>query len=121
MNKDNEQIVKEFGKQYVKVLQEAERLNYCVNYTQFEKLDKIIKFFNGYIKDCGGAIQSVLLTPQEIHGGLTANFGVFDISGDQVAKFCDVLKDASAVSIDATLDGEVCISLTVPDVFTTMK
>lgn len=121
MTNDNEKIVKAFGEQYIDVLEKAEALNYCVNYTQFEKLDKIIKFFNGYIKESGGAIESVLLTPQEIHGGLTANFGVFDISGKEVAQFCEVLKEASAVSIDATLDNRICISITVPDVFTTIK
>ena len=53
----------------------------------------------------------------EIHSGITAEFTVFDVSGEDLAKFCSVLKDATAFSIDSTANGKVCLSITIPDIF----
>lgn len=112
------EFVKRFGKQYLSVLQDAEKLHYKLNEEQFIKLFNLVEFFKDYVKsEKSGKIDSIDLDPKEIHGGLTATFVLFDISGNQIKEFCEVLKDTSAITLDATTDGKVCISITVPNVF----
>ncbi len=113
----NEQFVKKFGEEYSSLLEEASKFNYEVNEEQFAKLLDLVKFFKEYIKENGGSAEPVNLDPREIHSGLTVSFVVFNITGDEIQKFCDVVKNTTALSIDATNDEKVCISMTIPDVF----
>lgn len=114
--KDNE-FVKQFGEEYLSVLKEAEKFHFRVNEQQFAKLYYLIDFFKNYINDNGGVIDRIDLNPKEVHGGLTATFVVLDITGEQISSFTKALADCSAISFDATADNQVCISLTVPNVF----
>lgn len=113
----NEQFVKEFGEQYLALLEKAENMHYKVNEVQFKKLVNLCEFFKNYIEENGGEAEPIDLNPAEIHSGLTVKFVVFDISGNEIQEFCEVVKNTTALSLDTTADGEVCISMTVPDVF----
>ena len=90
--------------------------DYEVNQDQMDKLCKLYRFFLDAAGSLGGKIKPFRLVPREEHGGVTATFLVFDLYGDQVPAFCEVLKECSAVTIDMTDDG-VCISCTIPNVF----
>lgn len=113
----NEQFVKKFGKEYLSIINKAEELNYEINEVQFEKLHNLLVFFRNYIKENGGSAEPINLNPREIHSGLTVSFVVFNITGDEIQKFCDVIKNTTALSIDATSDERICISMTIPDIF----
>lgn len=113
----DEQFVAKFGKEYMKVLENAQNRNFKIKEENFEKLYKIVEFFKHYVSENGGNIDKIDVAPEEIHAGVTASFVVFDIIGEQIQAFADVIKGASAFGIDTTTDGKLCISITVSDVF----
>ncbi len=114
---NNEQFVKKFGEQYLALLEKAKTMHYAVNEVQFEKLVNLCNFFQDYIKENGGKAEPIDLNPAEIHSGLTVEFVLFNIIGNEIREFCEAIKGTTALSIDTTKDGKVCISMTVPDVF----
>lgn len=113
----NEEYVRRLGTLYSKVLDLRKDSDYIVNQSQMDKLVAVLEFFLDTAKALDGKVEPVRLKPREEHGGVTATFLVFDLFDDKVVRFCDVMKACSAITIDATTDGEVCISCTVPNVF----
>ena len=113
----NEEYVSRLGKLYDKILSLRRDDEYIINQPQFEKLIEVLNFFMDSAKDGSGKVEPVKLIPREEHGGVTATFLAFDIYGEAVQKFCEVMRFTSAITIDATTQGEVCISVTVPEVF----
>lgn len=105
---------------YELVLSMRKDEDYAVNQPQMEKLVALVDFFTEVAAQSTGFVEPEISSPKELHGGVTATFIVFDVTGENVARFCDVLRHCSAVSIDATDDG-VCISCTVPNVFIKRK
>lgn len=97
----------------------AKRSNedYEVNREQMDKLISAYWFFSKVVAENGGSIDPFRIVPSEINGGVTAYFTVFYLSGAEIAKFAEIIKGASALSIDSMEDGTVCISFTVPRVF----
>lgn len=87
--------------------------DYGVNEVQMSKLARIYAFFVEH----GGEIEDFTTKPSLIHGGVTANFSLLYLDGDEINEFLRVLGTISSMSIDATTDGMVCISVTVPNVF----
>lgn len=113
----NEEYVKRLGQLYDHIMKFRKDEDYVVNQPQMDKLVDTINFFIDIARQYGGDVEPVQLTPKEEHGGVTANFIVFDIHGEEIKRFCSVVKEASALTIDATTDHQVCISLTIPNVF----
>lgn len=112
----NEEYVIRLGKLYDKVMSIRKDSDYVVNQQQMDRLVDIMTFFLDKAEELDGKVNRINLTPKEEHGGVTATFIVFDIYGDDVKRFCDVMQYASAITIDSTEDG-VCISITIPNVF----
>ena len=93
--------------------------DYILNIPQFRKLVTAYEFLDEMTeRGENGSIEPVRLKPKQEHGGVTANFIVFDLFSDSISRWGEILSCVSAVSIDATLDGKVCISLTIPNVYT---
>lgn len=113
----NEEYVRRLGVLYNKILSLRKDDDYVVNQEQMDKLVEVLDFFIKASKKSNGKVEYTKLTPREQHGGVTATFIVFDVYGDDVQEFSKVIGYTSAVSIDATTDGEVCISVTIPNVF----
>lgn len=113
----NEEYVRRLGILYNKVLSLRKDADYIINQPQMDKLIKVLDFFIDASENLGGNVEPVNLRPREEHGGVTATFVVFDLYEEQVLRFCDVMKACSAITIDSTSDGEVCISCTIPHVF----
>lgn len=91
--------------------------DYEANPEQMRKFINAYGFFSDLVKKNGGSIEPIRLAPTEVNGGITAYFTVFYLAGEEVARFSEVIKGASALSIDSLEDGTVCISFTVPKVF----
>lgn len=117
----NEEYVKHLGILYNEILNLRKDEDYVVNQPQMDKLVEVLEFFLDAAKRLDGSVEPVVLQPKEEHGGVTATFLVFDLAGEQVAKFCDVMRNCSAIGVDAKTNGEVCISCTVPKVFVPKK
>ena len=91
--------------------------DFAIDTTQMKKLNDLIEFFKKAAKDLGGKIDSISLDPSNPPNGVTASFVVFDLFGDDVQRFCNVIRECSAISFDVTNRDEVCISCTIPGVF----
>ena len=113
----NEEYVQRLAVLYNKVLSLRKDEDYIVNQPQMDKLIAVLEFFLDEAKRLDGKVERVSLKPKEEHGGVTATFLVFDLYGPKVIKFCEVMSACSAITIDTTSEGEVCISCTIPQVF----
>ena len=111
----------EFAKQlmeaYDKEMANANPEDYEIDPIQLKKMNDLIEFFKKAAKDLGGKIESIDLNPSKPPNGITANFIVFDLFGDDIQRFCDVIRHCSAISMDVTVNDEISISCTIPGVF----
>jgi len=111
----------EFSKRFLAAYRkEMESFNpddWTIDQAQLQKLHDLIEFFKKAAKDLGGKIDSIDIDPAAPPNGITANFLVFDLFGDEVQQFCDVVRHCSAISMDVTVDDEISISCTVPNIF----
>ena len=112
-------VVANFGRVYDRIMSLRNDDDYVVNPVQMSKfLDLVNFFFRKKIEDDDIEVNPYEFKPREQHGGVTATFIVFDLSGNaEVTDFCEVLKSCSAVTIDVVDREKVSISCTVPDVF----
>ena len=113
----NEEYVRQLGMLYNATLSLRGDDDYIVNDPQMDKLCRAIAFFADQAVVLDGEVDPVALVPREEHGGLTATFVVFDLSGEACREFAEIAASASALDIDSLEDGRVSISLTIPDVF----
>lgn len=112
----DEEYVARMTQLYGMVLKLRKDDSYAVNQPQMDKLVKVLNFFLDAARKNHGRVEPVKLTPKEEHGGVTATFIVFDIYGDDIGRFSEIVSYLSALTIDGTEDG-ICISVTVPEVF----
>ena len=102
---------------YEKEMASRKLEDYEADPEQMKKLAAVYRFFSENAAKNGGFLDPLRLVPTEVNGGITAYFTVFYIAGDEIARFCEAIKNASALSIDSLDDGTVCISMTIPRVF----
>lgn len=114
----DQEFVKRFMAAYHKEMEDFDPDEYQVNPEQLQKLINLIDFFKKAAKDLGGKIESIDIDPAAPPNGITANFIVFDLFGEDIQRFCEVIRHCSAISMDVTVKDEVSISCTIPNVFT---
>lgn len=115
---NQEEFIKPFDENYRRVLLEAQSHSYAINQPQFEKFVYIIEFFKKYIKDNNcGKIVDLELDSNFIQNGITIEFDLFEANGDTLKDFSKVMEYSSAVTIDATLNGQISISIGIANVF----
>lgn len=108
-------VIKEIGKEIIKM--EKENKNYIENPTQMSKYNYAKGFFCKYIKENHGKLKTEL-SQSNLNAGLTVTINLVDLIDVDLRSFINILKFASAVTFDATKTGQVCISLTIPNVYT---
>lgn len=113
---NQEDVAKMFADAYEEVMSRRDSDDYEINPIQWQRLVNLVEFFYK-AAELSGKVLPVNLIPKEIVGGVTAEFTLFYLHGNEVLEFCDVLKHASAVTVDATTDGRAVISATIPNVF----
>lgn len=91
--------------------------DFDINPDQLQKLNNLVEFFKKAAKDLGGKIVSVDLDPLDPPCGVTARFIVFDLFGEDIQRFCDVIRECSAISMDVMDTDEIEISCTIPNIF----
>ena len=115
--KNTDDQLKSFGKLYESIKNLRDNDEFMINQKQMEKLFEVTEFFNKIAGESGGKVEPLKLVPNEEHGGVTATFIVFDMYGERLEEFKKIVQHLSALTIDSTTDNEVCISITVPNVF----
>ena len=91
--------------------------DYVFNREQGMHLLDAYEFFLDLAEKCHGTVKPLELRPREEVAYISATFRVFDLSGMEIIRFCQVILYASAFGIDSLSDGRVCIELTFPGVF----
>ena len=108
-----------FGQLYEQILNRRRNEDYEINPVQMDHFLSLLHFFQSkVIPEYDDGIEPFHLEAKEECGGFSADFCVFDIHGDEVQEFSRLISCCSAVSIDAKTNSQICISLTVPDIFT---
>ncbi|MBO5036191.1 MAG: hypothetical protein J6D42_03835 [Clostridia bacterium] len=120
-NEIQEEFVQKLSCLYEYTMSLRNNDDYTVNQPQMDKFIKVLNFFNDYAEICDGFLEPVKLIPKEEHCGITAHFLVFDVFGKEMSEFSKIISYLSALSVDATSDGGVCVSVTVPNVFVPKK
>lgn len=105
------------GGVYHQMMAERKDEDYVINRPQYDKFNELMRFFLQKSNELDGEIVPTVISPKNEHGDLTVKFTMFDVCGEEVAKFCDLMRACSAVSIDVSADDKVCISCTVPNIF----
>lgn len=95
--------------------------DYEINPPQFRKFLDVISTIWNLIEGDSKRIEETRLIPKECVGGWTVSFNLLWVTWGDLYRLCEVLTDACALSLDATLDGRVQFSLNVPDVFKKKK
>lgn len=113
----DQEFAKRFMAAYRKEMEDFDPEEFQINPQQLKKLVDLIDFFKKAVKDLGGKIESIDIDPATPPNGITANFIVFDLFGEDVQRFCEVVRHCSAISMDVTVNDEVSISCTIPNVF----
>lgn len=111
-----EEFAKMFADFYEEMIEDADSKDYEINDIQWKRLMDIVEVFYS-VAEPEDKVYPVKLIPQRIVGGATAEFILFHVYGESLIHFCEVLKHASAFSLDATTSGRVVMSVTVPNVF----
>ena len=114
---DQFEFIKEI---YEIMLEEIESRNdedYVVNPVQMAKLVQAYQFFAEIAKRDGGSVDPFDITPRMVHSGITAYFPLFYLTGKDLRELAEIVGDMSALTLEATIDGEVCISFNIPNVF----
>lgn len=102
--------------QYIGATEEDDDDNdddYIMNHPQWLKTLAVMRYFDAMSGEC----EPCYVRPSKKHGGVTAYFTLIDLKKEDIQRFCNMLSLADWVSIDATLDGKVCISVAINDVF----
>lgn len=114
---EDRKFVERLGELYNSVMDMRTDDDYVVNQPQMEKFVDVVEFFMEMANKNDGELQPLKLSPKRENAGVTATFILFDVYGDDIAKFSDCIRKVSAFSINPTINEKVCISVTVPEVF----
>ncbi|MBP3398291.1 MAG: hypothetical protein J6K75_00905 [Erysipelotrichaceae bacterium] len=114
-------VAQQMAKDIVKILNSRSNSDYEINEPQFEKFKEVLNFFTTLAQENKNTKVDVFLEPKQTVGGLTCTTYLLDFYGKQMEEFNKLLSYCYAVTIDALLDGRICISVNVPDVFVEKK
>ena len=91
--------------------------DYELDPVQFQKFRAISAVLTKTAEESNGRVDPIRIAPTEEHCGITVYAPLYYFHDDSVLQLAKALQGVSGISIDATLDGEVCISVIVPRVF----
>lgn len=98
---------------YQREIQSRSNLDYKINSEQWAKLLRARDFLSRHCDD----VEDISIRPSTTVGGITAYTTLLFLNGEEIQEFADIIGSSSALSIDATIDGDVCVSFTIPDIF----
>lgn len=111
-------LIRSFGLLYQKMLNERRNEDYEVNPEQMDKFLEIYHFFGSKVdEEYDDGIEPIYIEPKEEHGGLNVGFCVFDVHGDEIGKLAKLISYCSAISIDVVDESQICISMTIPNIY----
>lgn len=113
----DEDLIREFWEAYEAELSGRNSEDYELNKPQFKKYLDVCRILTKAAEEYGGRVDPLRIAPAEEHCGITVYAPLYYFHNDSVLQLADALRGVSGVSIDCTTDGDVCISVVVPNVF----
>ena len=105
------------GQLYEYALSRENDDDYILNMPQYLKLVEAQAFFTRLAEANDGTLETVRLSQRERCAVLEAQFLVLDLKPGDLPGFFRVLQYSTGLCLDAKTTGEVCMSMTIPDVF----
>ena len=116
------ELVRVFAMLWEQEMGRRQNEDYEVNPIQMDRFLDILSFFKQKVDpEFDDGIEPFLLEAKEECGGFSVRFCVFDLHGDEVPTFAKLISGCSAITVDAASDSQICISLTVPNLFVRRK
>lgn len=97
--------------------QSIDPCNYELDQEQEFVFKEAYEFFEYISKKYGGSVEEIDLPKGNLSKGLTAHSYLYDLYGNDLQRFIEVISDAYSVSMDADIDGMVNISIIIPGVY----
>lgn len=116
-NLSDEEFVLMFAREYLNSVEAERDEDYEINRPQWIKMVEVLDYFYKLSAISNGDVEACEVQPKFMHGGVTATFTVVDLKECDIPEFCEALLKTNAITIDATTDGKVCISVSVPYVY----
>lgn len=114
MNKED--LIKNFMSRYEKIIESRNNDDFEVNLSQMTVFAELVSIFEKMTQKYDGRLNIEKLEPRREHGWLSAELRYFDISFDELPRFGELLKSASAFGIEPN-DGGFTVSVTVPNIY----
>ena len=105
------------GQLYEYALSKENDDDYILNMPQYLKLVEAQAVFTRLAEANDGTMEMVRLSPRERCAGLEAQVLVLDLKPEDLPGFFRVLQYSTGLYVEAKTTGEVCMSITIPDVF----
>ena len=105
------------GQLYEYALRKEDDNDYMLNTPQYLKLVEAQAAFTRLAEKNDGTVEMVRLSPRERCAGLEAQVLVLDLKPEDLPGFFRVLQYGTGLYVEAKTTGEVCMSMTIPDVF----
>ena len=116
-NLGDEEVLRQYYELFENAIESLDNEDYVLDIPQLHKLIDAYLFFRSVAESCNGTVEAEVIEPRRQVGGITANFTLFYITGEEIARFSEVVKGFSAMSMDVVDKNKVCISVTVPGVY----
>lgn len=110
------EYMRAFWDLYRSVLARQNYANLRVNPDQMQKYISAVHFLKRIADKCGGQVEPCKIDPRARHGDVVAYFEVFDVYGDEIKEFSEIVGNSSAFNIEKTKRGS-CINFTIPNIF----
>ena len=88
-----------------------------VNDPQMDKFAAVYRFFAKTAKDNHCIIEPIKYSPKEEVGRISVHFNLLYLTPREIKEFAQIISYTSAIEIFAQVDGSVCVSVNVPNVF----
>ncbi len=116
------EIIRLFAQMYEAEMNRRRNEDYEINPEQMDKFLELLYFFRKKVDpEFDEGIEPFNIEAKEEHGGFSARFCVFDLHGEEIGEFARLIGCCTAVSIDVVNNSQICISVTVPEIFKEMK
>ena len=102
---------------YEYALRKEDDNDYILNTPQYLKLVEAQAAFTRLAEKNDGTVEMVRLSPRERCAGLEAQVLVLDLKPEDLPGFFRVLQYGTGLYVEAKTTGEVCMSMTIPNVF----
>lgn len=119
-NEDFE-FVKNLAEKIQPYIEDFKKIKHKPNNANLNKLITVIDFCNRFINYNGGNIVKITPNLTGNNVDIVMEFNLIGFRNKWLAELIEILKLVDYIDIDASIDGTVCVDLTIKDVYIPIK